>query len=96
MKNLKILQYELEHHTDTGMTITLDNTGKQWAIRRGEAVLNKIPDNDTGSFYFCYEQRPSLRDDEFYEEFRWNSAEETFDFWQKNKAKIFGTKSYKK
>ena len=68
----------------------LDDRGKtieRWAIRQGGNVLRKTP-NDEGMYFFEYEPMPSSRDDEFYKEFRWDTKEDAYDFWERNRHRI--------
>lgn len=49
-----------------------------WAIRRSSSVMSK----KTGTF--DYEPMPSNRDDEFFEEYRFDSIEEAIACWKKH------------
>jgi hypothetical protein len=64
---------------------------ERWAIRIGDQqALGKTADKD-GFYSFDIESLPSSRDDDYYEEYRWLSAEEAFIFWQKNRHIIAAT-----
>lgn len=46
-----------------------------WAVRNGVDVMSK----HTGNFE--YEPKPSSRDEDFFEEYRFNSADEAIEAW---------------
>ena len=88
---LKVLQYELEFDDGRLENISLNRIYgipyERWGIRYNGSVLGKTPD-EKGFYFFIREPMPSSRDDAFYAEFRWNSAEEALEFWDKNRKMI--------
>lgn len=97
LEDLKILQYGLGFDDTRLDSIILERiygiNCERFGIRRaGGSVLGKEPD-EHGYFHFQWEPIPSSRDDEFYAEFRWSSAEEALEFWNTNRAKIVATNS---
>jgi len=87
MKNLKRLVHDRE--------IILQNIGLykfslERGIRNHGSALGKTPDNH-GYYHFSIECLPSSRDDSYYCEYRWDTAEKAFKFWRENRSKIIAT-----
>ena len=97
--NLKVLQFELEFDYYAMRSITLDRAYginiERWCIRIGtQQALSKTPDAD-GFYHFHIESLPSDRDDEYYEEYRWPTADAALAFWKVNRPRIIATSAEK-
>ena len=94
INRLKIIQYELEFDEIRQCSIVLEHIygiGRvRWGIRNHGSALGKTPDNH-GYYHFSIECLPSSRDDSYYCEYRWDTAEKAFKFWRENRSKIIAT-----
>jgi hypothetical protein len=87
---LEVSEYVLERNEDGVRVVTLNSIpypgGVRWGIYTHDGfVLSK---NDCLFFVEC---PPSSRDDDYYEDFRWETAEEACAFWVKNLHRIPAT-----
>ena len=91
LDDLEATQYELHWNADTLRGVYLEQVRgygvKRWAIRRGGDCLGKTP-SDAGYFFFISELQPSSRDEDYYREYRWESAEVAYKFWLDNRLCI--------
>lgn len=61
---------------------------ERWSINRGDGVcLSNIP-NQNGLLEFVIEKNPSSRDEEYYQQHRFDSAEDALKFWNANKVLV--------
>ncbi len=63
---------------------------ERWSISKSGRCLGKSP-NDDGYFTFTFESSPSSRDDVYYQEYRFNTAAEAYQFWNDNRSRIIAT-----
>jgi len=96
IQNLKITEYELLFDKPALRSVVLQlRRGRgceRWSISRAGDCLSKTP-NEHGYFTFDYEPLPSSRDDEYYHEYRFDTAEEAYQFWVDNRSKIPATQT---
>lgn len=103
MKNalvgLKISEYTLLFDEKSLRTVVLKLRQRRlpdgrivdlWAISQSGDCLGKTPDQH-GYFTFDFEPLPSSRDELHYQEYRFDSAEEAYQFWLDNRPKILAT-----
>jgi hypothetical protein len=94
LENLKITEYELLYDKKSLRSVVLQlRRGRgceRWLISRAGDCLGKTP-NAHGYFTFEYEPLPSSRDDDYYREHRFDSAEKAYQFWIENRNKILAT-----
>ena len=93
LKNLKVLKYEIECISPIQSIVLVRRPGmdiERWSINRGDGVcLSKLP-NQNGLFEFVIEKNPSSRDEEYYQQHRFDSAEDALKFWNANKKFVCG------
>jgi len=96
MKNLKVTEYELAWDQPSLRAVSLQlrrgHYGERWAIVQDDtgSCLGKTP-NEYGYFTFDYEPLPSSRDDDYFREYRFDTAESAYRFWQENREWILAT-----
>lgn len=75
------IKFDLRAFTELKIVATKwDDVGVSpitWAIKRSDLCMSKID----GDFY--WEPRPSERDEDYFNEFRFDSAEEAYECWFK-------------
>ena len=95
LKNLKITEYELLWNEPSLRCISLQirrGIGcERWAIARGDHDCLGKTSNSYGYFIFARESLSSSRDDAYFREYRFDTAEEAFRFWQDNRQYILAT-----
>jgi hypothetical protein len=87
LKELMIWTYALYYDEYRSDFYTLTRTSlppkpEKWGIYWNSCPLSKK------EICFCYDIQPSSREDDYYEEFRFDSAQEALDFWNKHKDKL--------
>jgi len=94
---LPVTEYELFYDEESQRSVTLAQirgTGcvVRWAIKQGSECLNKVPVRG-GYYMFSTEPLPSSRDDDYYQDHRFATADEAYDFWMAKRRKILVTKT---
>jgi hypothetical protein len=93
LDDLKVMSYELELDKDTDFSISLECVPgigcERWAIRWAQNTLGKTPVN--GFYLFSHEPLPSSRDDAYYKEYRWKTAQKALLFWLNRRSHIVAT-----
>ena len=94
LSDLPVLRYELLYEPHFNTVFIEKRYGidcDRWAIATsGRDCLSKEPTPD-GRYLFYLESMPSDRDDEYYQEFRFDTAEDAYAFWVDNRASIVAT-----
>lgn len=93
LADLKVASYELLYDEAESTLVLLEMVrGRgciRWAIRRHSSALGKTAIH--GRHFFQIEPLPSSRDDDYYEEYRWPTAEAALTFWNENRPNIIAT-----
>lgn len=92
LEDLKVIEYELAVVDGFFYNVTLRlRSGinrERWSISLGDSCLSKTPD-ERGRLGFEFELIPSSRTEDYYREYRFDTAENAYRFWLENKHRIY-------